>query len=244
MKEYPYLYLGSSTEAKRYNELDRWRESHKENIACKHSIESAIKQGFDGMHLDEDCAKSVIEEYGYKRVGWVLSNTIQQKHYDGRFSPSNKEWAKTACIPQSDSNLDFAVESHPAVLDGFVRDFRTALDELQLFDRIHCDDPTGQDFKGKVLVLSPTALKESYWTQDNQLWYATGGFGCSPTAAGRAVYATCLGDGENTRWDRSDFVGPIKEEHLPDWALEQVEKIRNGQEIGPISSDPVQVMTL
>ena len=244
MKEYPYLYLGSSSEAKRYNELDRWRESHKENISCKHAIEAAIKNGFDGMNLDEGCARAVIEEHGFKRVGWVLANTIQHKDYDGRFSNSNKEWAKSTFIPKSESNHDFAVGSHPAVLDGFVNQFRIALAEIQLFDRTHCHEPTGEDFKGKVLVLSPTTLKESYWSQENQLWYATGGFGCSPTAAGRAVYATCLGDGENTRWDRNDFLGPIKEEHLPDWALEQVEKIKSGQEIGPISSDPAQVMTL
>lgn len=55
---------------------------------------------------------------------------------------------------------------------------------------------------------------------------ATGGFGCGPSAAGRAVYATCLGDGEQTRWDRSDFIGILKEEHLPDWARERLEQLR------------------
>lgn len=55
---------------------------------------------------------------------------------------------------------------------------------------------------------------------------ATGGFGCAPNAAGRAVYATCLGDGERTRWNRSDFIGILKEEHLPDWARESLEQIR------------------
>ena len=42
----------------------------------------------------------------------------------------------------------------------------------------------------------------------------------------RAVYATCLGDGEQTRWNRSDFIGILKEEHLPDWARESLEQIR------------------
>ena len=55
---------------------------------------------------------------------------------------------------------------------------------------------------------------------------ATGGFGCVPTAAGRAVYATCLGDGEQTRWNRSDFIGILREEHLPDWARESLKQIR------------------
>lgn len=65
-----------------------------------------------------------------------------------------------------------------------------------------------------------------YWAPENQLWLATGGFGCAPNAAGRAVYATCLGDGERTRWNRSDFIGILKEEHLPDWARESLEQIR------------------
>ena len=226
LKDHAYLYLGSVSEARRYNELDRWRASHEQNIACKQAIEDAIRKGFDGMYLDQACAWSVIEAFGFKRVGWVLSSTLQQKKDDGRFSPQNKEWAKTTFIPRSDRNHDFTVESHPAVLDGFVNQFRKAQAELQMFDCSHCDTMTGQELTGKVLVMSPFTLKESYWAQENQLWLATGGFGCSPSAAGRAVYATCLGDGEHTRWDRSDFVGILREEHLPDWARESLEQIR------------------
>ena len=95
-----------------------------------------------------------------------------------------------------------------------------------MFDRSQCDSLNGQELEGIVLVMSPYTLKESYWSPENQLWLATGGFGCSPSAAGRAVYATCLGDGEQTRWDRSDFIGILKEEHLPDWARESLEQLR------------------
>ena len=129
-------------------------------------------------------------------------------------------------IEQMDDREWDTVESHPAVLDGFVNLFRKAQAELQMFDCSHCDTMTGQELTGKVLVMSPYTLKESYWSPENQLWLATGGFGCSPSAAGRAVYATCLGDGEQTRWDRSDFIGILKEEHLPDWARESLEQLR------------------
>lgn len=229
-REYPYLYLGSISEARKYGELDQWRESHKENITCKEAIESAIRHGFDGMRLDRDCAKSVIEAYGYKRVGWVLSGTLQQKREDGRFSRRNQEWAASTFIPWSDRNCDFTVQSHPAVLDGFVNEFREALAELRLFDRSHCNSMTGQDLEGKVLVMNPMTLKESCWSQKNQLWLATGGFGCRPTAVGRAVYAACLGDGEQTRWDRGDFIGVLKEGLLPDWAAQALEQIRGPQQ--------------
>ena len=49
-----YLYPYSSTEARDRNELSLWRESHKANIACRNTIEDAIRQNFDGMHLDKD----------------------------------------------------------------------------------------------------------------------------------------------------------------------------------------------
>lgn len=232
-KDFAYLYTGSAAEAKRYDELDRWRESHRQNIACKKAIEEAIRNGFDGMHLSPDCASGVIDAYGYKRIGWVLSNTIQQKKEDGRFSPRNKEWAAETFIPKSDHNFDFIVESHPAVLDGFVNEFRSAFAELQMFDRTHCESLSGQELEGKVLVMNPMTLKESYWAPENQLWLATGGFGCHPSAAGRAVYATCLGDGERTRWDRSEFIGVLKEGLLPDWAqahLDQMNQEQNAPE--------------
>ena len=219
-KDHAYLYLGSVSEARRQNELALWRASHLENIACKQAIEEAIRRGFDGMHLSHDCARGVIEDFGFKRVGWVLAATIQLKPEDGRFSRRNKEWAAATFIPRSDRNYEFMVESHTGVLDIFVNEFREAQDALGMFTRSHCDDMTGHELEGKVLVMSPFTLKESYWAPENQLWLATGGFGCAPNAAGRAVYATCLGDGEQTRWNRSDFIGILREEHLPDWARE------------------------
>ena len=225
-KDHAYLYLSSISEAKRQNEVALWRASHLENTACKQAIEEAIRKGFDGMHLSHDCARGVIEDFGFKRVGWVLAATIQLKPEDGRFSRRNKEWAAATFIPRSDRNYEFMVESHAGVLDIFVNEFRDAQDALGMFVRSHCDDMTGQELEGKVLVMSPFTLKESYWAPENQLWLATGGFGCAPNAAGRAVYATCLGDGERTRWNRSDFIGILKEEHLPDWARESLEQIR------------------
>lgn len=115
------------------------------------------------------------------------------------------------------------------MLDGFVNLFRKAQAELHMFDRSHCDSLNGQQLEGKVLVMSPYTLKESYWAPENQLWLATGGFGCSPNAAGRAVYAACLSDGERTRWNREDFIGILREEHLPDWAREGLEQLRQEQ---------------
>ena len=173
-----YLYPYSAKEARERNELSLWRESHRANIACRDAIEDTIRRSFDGMHLNEDCLAPVLTAYGYKRTAWVLANTLHELKWDGRFSPANKQWAERHYIPQDERhNAEITVRSHPAVLDGFVSLYRKAVQALNLFGAEHCvGDRAEQDFTGKVLVLSPDTLKESCWSQADQLWYARSGF--------------------------------------------------------------------
>lgn len=226
-----YLYPYSSAEARDRNELSLWRESHKANIACRNAIEDTIRQNFDGMHLDKNCITPVLDEYGYKRTAWVLANTLHELKWDGRFGHANKQWVECACIPKDiNHNSDFVVRSHPAVLDGFVTFYRKAVQALNLFGAEHCvGDRAEQDFTGKVLVLSPDTLREDCWQPENQLWLAHSGFGCLPHARGRSVLCTCLVDGETTRWNRSEFVGVIRDECIPDWAAEKLAQLRQEQ---------------
>lgn len=233
--DFPYLYPYSADDAKRRGEIELWQESRRINVVCKEAIEQAIRQEFDGMYLNAGCAKGVISEYGFKRVNWVLANTVQQKDWDGRFSRDNKEWAKHTTIPADknqardrDFNLDYVVESHPAVLDGFVTQYRRAFAELGMFDHTHCEPNSREmDYKGKVLVLSKDILREGCQNPKDQLWLAQGGFGCGPASRGRSILSLCLSDGEVTRWNRQDFVGILKEEHLPAWAQEKLEELRS-----------------
>ena len=68
-----------------------------------------------------------------ERVGYILANTLHHKSYDDRFSHSNKEWAEQVRTPEHDADrmtfrIDWVVDSHPAILDGFVTMFREELD--------------------------------------------------------------------------------------------------------------------
>lgn len=231
-----YLYPYSAEEARQRNELSLWRASHQANIACKQAIEESIRQNFDGMHLNDGCLRPVLEEFGYKRTAWVLSNTIQQKDQDGRFSQANKQWAKRTCIPSDHwHNSDFVVESHPAVLDGFVTQYCKAYQAPGLFSPEHChpDSFSSLDYEGKVLVLSLDTLRESCWSQENQLWCAHDGFGCHPRSIGRSIRCTCLSDGEMTRWNRTDFIGVLDEQYLPDWAAEKLAQLTSQEQTAP-----------
>ena len=80
-------------------------------------------------------------------------------------------------------------------------------------------------------------LREQYWGQDYQLLYARSGFGCEPHSSGRAVFATCLSDGETARWNREDFIGVLDEKYLPDWAREKLMELTAPRQEAPTTGE-------
>ena len=87
------VYYETAAYARENGELELFRLSHRTNIACKNDIQAAISRHFDGMRLDKETAKEVLDQYGAERVSIVLAATVQYKSWDGRFSSSNKDWA-------------------------------------------------------------------------------------------------------------------------------------------------------
>ncbi len=98
------------------------------NEDCVKAIEDTIRDNFDGMYLQCD-AKDVIQQFGRERVTYLLANTIQEREWDGRFSNSNKEWAASLSVPEPIARFapSFLITSHPAILDGFVKQAREDL---------------------------------------------------------------------------------------------------------------------
>ena len=103
------LYPYTAKEARERGELELWRANFRTNCACAGAIELAIHKGFDGMHLSTDCAKSVIDQYGYKRVGFVLANTLQEQSYDGRYHETNKQWSRSVFVPEDGGHRHTAI---------------------------------------------------------------------------------------------------------------------------------------
>ncbi len=83
----------------------------------------------------------------------------------------------------------------------------------------------GYDFpvKGKVVVLDKQVLAKG---ESNQLFYCMGGNGANANPIGRSVFMVSLSSGEFSRWNRSDVVGELKPELLPDSAKLQLSQIR------------------
>lgn len=135
-KSYLPVYRNTLAYATEHGAADEYLDSRKLNIDCKRAVEEAIRSHFDGMHLAHDVVDGVLEEYGTERLSFVLACTVQYKETDGRFSRNTKEWAKSIPIPENmgrgiDLNYDYVVESHPAVLDGFIGLAREKFAELE-----------------------------------------------------------------------------------------------------------------
>ncbi len=241
MAEFPYLYRNSWAEARRLGETQRHEDSFRLNVACARAIEQAVRDHFSEADecLEDGCAQSVLEQYGFKRVNFVLANSLQefQKSICSHLvSNETYQWGQKTFVPLDGKyNRYYEVDTAAGLLEAFIGQARDAYQALGLFGPEHCvSGGDGLDYTGKVLVMSPDTLREECWDARNQVWVAEGGFGCSPTASGRAVYATCLGDGEQTRWNRADFIGVLKDEFLPDWAQEKLNELRAQKQSGPV----------
>lgn len=219
MEDKIQLYTSSQEEAKKYDEVDLWRESYKENVRCARAIEEAIRDNFDDKTLRQNCAESIIEEFGFARVNFVLANTLREKNWDIRFSEDNFQWAKSIYVPREDTSWMFAVESLPAVVNGFCDQVRKAWQELGLYDQSHCVDTQGEqcDYRDKIVILRGEYFKDEFKAPENQLFLAESGFGCSPNARGQKVYGcSCM------IWRMLASKGRIL------WELQKTHAFRNG----------------
>lgn len=106
--------------------------------------------------------------------------------------------------------------------------YPVSADSHALLGKHSCIKGSGeQDYTGKILVMNYDVLKPEYRNRANQLWLATGGFGCSPTARGRRVFVKSMFDGEETSFYRQDFAGIVKPEILKEVQSQYDFKISN-----------------
>lgn len=124
------LYPHPASFAREQGELEQYRASNRANVACKEAIEAAIREHYHENSLDSQAAAQVVNAFGLDRTLYVLANTVQQKNWDERFSPGNKEWAKSIPIQRNpdpwgtDRNCRFVVDSHSGLIDLFLSTVR------------------------------------------------------------------------------------------------------------------------
>ena len=119
------IYRNSGSYAREHGEIERWRESKAENVACRDAIDETVAKNYDGSHLKTDkILDAVVSDFGRERVELVLAATIQEKIHDGRFSNANKEWAKNVPMVAGDKCYMVSDRTHSVLLDALAKSFR------------------------------------------------------------------------------------------------------------------------
>jgi len=113
------------------------------------------------------------------------------------------------------------------------------MSEKVLFTQEDCLQ-TGYDMSidGKVIVLHPSALPEDFVQAKYQMYFCTGGNGSKPNPIGRSIFTVSLAEGEKIRWNRSDVLGILKPELLPEYAQLQLSQIHPSGALDLQSHEP------
>lgn len=80
--------------------------------------------------------------------------------------------------------------------------------------------------KNKVVVIRADVFKPEYQISTKQLQLCTGGFGAEPNSRGSVCFCTNLYSGKEARYERSDILGIIEKDGLPDWAKERLNVVQ------------------
>ena len=130
MKDKTPIYPHSVIYAREHDELPEYRASFKAHTACRDAIDAAISEHYRNNSLSTQAIKDVVAQFGFDRTLYVLANTVQHKDWDGRISNNNKQWAQGfPVVPDTstmgnDRTMEFIANSHPGLLDIFVREAR------------------------------------------------------------------------------------------------------------------------
>ena len=87
------------------------------------------------------------------------------------------------------------------------------------------------DLHDKVIVIKPEKLRREYQRANYQLKLCTGGFGASPNSRGNVCFCVDLFSGEKSRFERYEVMGTLKEEQLPKWAKDGLDKYKEKKQL-------------
>ena len=105
MDDFPYLCRDPYGEAVRCGMEKQYDASFRENVICARAIEQAIRDYSDEVNggLVEGCVQPVLERYGFKRVNFVLANSLQElkkSACDHLVSDETYQWGRRTFVPE------------------------------------------------------------------------------------------------------------------------------------------------
>ena len=181
-------------------------------MAGNYEVTTAFEIGTKEIIIGEDKTAASDERFV---VANYENNGIFERYVDalvgGDYAEIVKIFAervKNEAEKVMDEKSKITVDMTPITKDG--------CHELGADDRI----------KNKVVVIRADVFKPEYQIATKQLQLCTGGFGAEPNSRGSACFCTNLYSGKEARYERSDILGVIEKDDLPDWAKERLDVVQ------------------
>ena len=89
------------------------------------------------------------------------------------------------------------------------------------------------------MAIRAEALNDKYKTPKSQLFYAKFGNGCRADSLGRKVFGRHLDNGDEGCYLRSEILGVVKLELLPDWAKKKLSELMDAANLAQESKTAV-----
>jgi len=124
---YPY----PVQEANERGERSVYFANRNRNDECARAIDASLNSScYKLYHYNFDiAAMTVIHRYGFQRVNEVLAHCFQTHEYDGRYSTSNKQWARGFDLPEKAFSQAW-LNAHPVLIEDFANYTRKLYGEL------------------------------------------------------------------------------------------------------------------
>ena len=181
-------------------------------MAGNYEVTTAFEIGTKEIIIGEDKTAAPDERFV---VANYENNGIFERYVDalvgGDYAEITKIFAervKNEAEKVMDEKSKISVDMTPITKDG--------CQVLKADDRI----------KNKVVVIRADVFKPEYQISTKQLQLCTGGFGAESNSRGSACFCTNLYSGKEARYERSDILGVIEKDDLPDWAKERLDIVQ------------------
>ena len=181
-------------------------------------------------------AYTITQSFRFGEIEFVLGenpdDTNGHKYVLG-FYESNGLYEKYTFTHGSDFYSDVAEEFGRSIQNEAVR-FRSELEGINVPEKDmfpvgkdkYCAITSKDDLTNQVLVLRPEILRPEYRSAIYQIVLCVGSFGAQPNSRGSACYCVNLINKENMRYARSQVVGILKPESIPEWAKKAIQQMQ------------------
>lgn len=170
---------------------------------------------------DEEC-NGIWNMVDQQNVEDHFKDLLSANGYDVRLPAIDKIVSEMAAKYRDDFGFGNDDE-YEEYIDEREDDLREVLTS-EMFGDVSVDKDVS-DYTGRIMIIRPEFFTPSNCTPENQLFLAQSGKGCDSTEYGGAINGILLYDREETTITSDNFLGAMREEHIPNWAREAREDI-------------------